>query len=137
MQNTVVAVSRINAIIKDIGGIVAAFSELSSQAKDQAQANQVVEESAQLVKGRAEHITQAMNEQSSSIAAVSRSIESINELSQTNAQRIQMITESSRSLVDMVNTLRRDIEEFNLKNSAIHDEAAGAHRPARLSSRTL
>ncbi len=124
MQNTAVAVSRINAIIKDIGGIVAAFSELSTRAQDQAQANQVVEESAQLVKGRAEHITQAMNEQSSSIAGVSRSIESINELTQTNAQRIQTITESSRSLVDMVNALSREIEEFNRKNSAIPDKAA-------------
>lgn len=124
MQNTAVVVSRINAIIKDIGGIVAAFSELSGRAKDQAQANQVVEESVQLVKGRAEHITQAMNEQSMSIAAVSRSIESINELTQTNAERIQMITESSRSLVDMVNSLRKEIEEFSLRNAAASGEAA-------------
>ena len=124
MQNTAVAVARINAIIKDIGGIVSAFSELATRAGDQAQANKVVEESAQLVKGRAEHITQAMNEQSVSIAGVSRSIESINGLTQTNAQRIQMITESSRSLVDMVNNLRHEIEEFNLKNSAGPDAAA-------------
>ena len=124
MQNTAVAVSRINAIIKDIGGIVAAFSELAARAKDQAQANQVVEESVQLVKGRAEHITQAMNEQSLSIAGVSRSIESINGLTQTNAQRIQLITESSRSLVNMVNTLRKEIEEFSVKNSAGSDVAA-------------
>ena len=119
MQNTAVAVSRINAIIKDIGGIVAAFSELSERAEDQAQANQVVKESAQLVKGRAEDITRAMNEQSLSLAGISRSIESINELSQTNARRIQIITESSRSLVEMVNTLRGEIEEFNRKNSAV------------------
>ena len=124
MQNTAVAVSRINAIIKDIGGIVAAFSDLAARAGDQAQANQVVEESVQLVKGRAEHITQAMNEQSLSIAGVSRSIESINRLTQTNAERIQSITESSRSLVDMVNTLRKEIEEFSLKNSAGSDVAA-------------
>ena len=129
MQNTAVVVSRINAIIKDIGGVVSAFSELAARAEDQAQANQVVEESVQLVKGRAEHITQAMNEQSTSIAAVSRSIESINGLTQTNAERIQMITESSRSLVDMVNTLRKGIEEFSLKNSAASDEAAPT--PAR------
>jgi methyl-accepting chemotaxis protein len=129
MQNTAVAVSRINAIIKDIGGIVGAFSQLAARAEDQAQANQVVEESAQLVKGRAEHITQAMNEQSLSIAGVSRSIESINGLTQTNAERIQMITESSRSLVDMVNTLRKEIEDFNLKNSAASNEAAPS--PAR------
>jgi hypothetical protein len=55
---------------------------------------------------------------------VSRSIESINGLTQTNAERIQMITESSRSLVDMVNTLRKEIEDFNLKNSAASKEAA-------------
>jgi methyl-accepting chemotaxis protein len=124
MQNTAVAVSRINAIIKDISGIVAAFAELAARAQDQAQANQVVEESAQLVKGRAEHITQAMNEQSLSIAGVSRSIESINGLSQTNARRIQTITESSRSLVNMVSALSREIEEFNLNNIAVTNELA-------------
>lgn len=76
--------------------------------------------------------TQAMNEQTMSIAAVSRSIESINGLTQTNAQRIQMITESSRSLVDMVNALRKEIEEFSLKNTAASDEAnpSPARRPA-------
>ncbi|MGO9411027.1 MAG: methyl-accepting chemotaxis protein [Spirochaetia bacterium] len=129
MQNTAVVVSRINAIIKDIGGVVSAFSELAARAEGKAQAHQVVVVSVQLVKGRAEHITRAMNEQSASIAAVSRSIESINGLTQTNAERIQMITESSRSLVDMVNTLRKGIEEFSLKNSAASDEAAPT--PAR------
>ena len=119
MQNIATAVSRINAIIKDIGGIVAAFSELSERAEDQAQANQVVKDSAQLVKGRAEDITRAVNEQSLSLAGISRSIESINELSQTNARRIQIITESSRSLVEMVNTLRGEIEEFNRRNTAV------------------
>jgi len=52
-----------------------------------------------------------------------------NGLSQTNAQRIQMITESSRSLVDMVNALRREIEEFNLNNTAV------SNAPARKSER--
>jgi len=129
MQNTAVAVSRINAIIKDIGGIVDAFSELATRAESQAKANQVVEESARLVKGRAEHITQAASEQSASIAGVSRSIESINELTQTNAQRIQMITESSRSLVDMVNALSREIEEFERKNTAVSKQPV-TPRPA-------
>jgi len=117
MQNTTVAVSRINAIIKDIEGIVAAFAELSARAGEQAQANRVVKDSAQLVRGQAEHITDAVNEQSLSIVAISRSIESINELSQTNSERIQVITESSRSLVDMVNALRTEIDEFNRKNA--------------------
>jgi len=40
-----------------------------------------------------------------------------------------MITESSRSLVNMVNTLRKEIEDFNLKNSATSNEAAPS--PAR------
>ena len=53
MQNTTVAVSRINAIIKDIEGIVAAFAELSARAGEQAQANRVVKDSAQLVRGQA------------------------------------------------------------------------------------
>ncbi len=119
MKNTTGAVSLINAIITDIGGIVAAFTELSARAEDQTRATQVVEENAQLVKGRAEHITQAMNEQSLSIAGISRSIDSINELSQSNAQRIQVITGSSRSLVDMVNALRTEIEEFNRKNAEV------------------
>jgi len=133
MQNTEAVVSRINAIIKDIGGIVAAFSEVAARAQDQAQANQVVEESAQLVKGRAEHITQAVNEQSMSIAAVSKSIESINGLTQTNAERIQMITKSSRSLVDMVNSMRKEIEVFSQKNSGALDHAdAGRAVPGKV-----
>jgi methyl-accepting chemotaxis protein len=117
MKNTTGAVSLINAIITDIGGIVAAFTELSARAEDQTHATQVVEENAQLVKGRAESITRAMNEQSLSIAGISRSIDSINELSQNNALRIRTITESSRSLVDMVSTLRTEIEEFKRKNA--------------------
>jgi len=60
-----------------------------------------------------------VNEQSLSLAGISHSIESINELSQTNARRIQIITESSRSLVEMVNTLRGEIEEFNRRNTAV------------------
>ena len=54
-----------------------------------------------------------------SIAGVSRSIKSINGLTQTNAQRIQVIAESSRSLVDMVSALSREIEEFERKNTAV------------------
>jgi methyl-accepting chemotaxis protein len=139
MQNTSVVVSRINAIIKDIGGIVSAFSEVAARAEDQARGNQVVEESARLVKGRAEHITQAMNEQSMSIAAVSRSIESINGLTQANAERIQMITESSRSLVDMVNAMRKEIEAFTLKSSRAsgHAVPSPAPRPALAAARGL
>jgi len=117
IENTSVAVSRIEAIIKDIGGIVAAFSELSTRSEDQANANEVVKESAQLVKGRAEHITQAVNEQSLSLAGISSSIESINELSQANTLRIQAITESSKSLVDMVNALRGEVEAFSRKSA--------------------
>ncbi len=112
MQNITVAVSRINAIMKDIDGIVAMISEISGQAGRQASAHGIVQESAALVKVRAEQITRAMNEQSLAVSEVSRGVGSINELSQNNTLRIQAIADSARALVEMMSGLRNEIDEF-------------------------
>ncbi|TAL32384.1 MAG: hypothetical protein EPN93_16340 [Spirochaetes bacterium] len=113
MTNIAVAVARINAIMKDIENIVALISEISAQAERQSQANRVVGESTGMVKTRAERITQAMNEQSLAITEISRTVGSINELSQNNTLRIQGITDSSKALVEMMSTLRGEIEKFS------------------------
>jgi methyl-accepting chemotaxis protein len=121
MRNITVAVSRINAIMKDIDGIVAMISEISGQAGRQASANKIVEESAAMVKGRAEQITRAMNEQNLAVSEISRGVGSINELSQNNTLRIQAIADSARALVEMMSGLRNEIDEFGRSMGAQRD----------------
>ncbi len=110
--NVRAVVDKINLIIHDMESIVDKISVISEQMTRQMSANQVVNEKAGSVKVRSEEIMTAMREHKSAITEVSRSVGSINELSQANTVRIQEITESSRSLVAMVEDLNSKIEEY-------------------------
>lgn len=111
-QNVGAAVEKINYIISDIEKIVDKITVISQQMSQQTVANQTVNENAEKVKTRSEQITNAMNEQKLAIEEISKTVGSINELSQHNTHKIIQITDSTKSIVTMVETMHDEIENF-------------------------
>ncbi|MBP7735725.1 MAG: hypothetical protein KA369_07100 [Spirochaetes bacterium] len=110
------AVEKINYIISDIEKIVEKITVISQNMSRQTMANQSVNENASKVKIRSEQITDAMNEQKLAIEEISKTVGSINDLSQINTQKIIQITDSTKSIVDKVDTMHGDIENFVRKS---------------------
>ncbi len=110
--NVRAVVEKINLIIHDMENIVDKISVISVQMTRQMSANQVVNENASKVKIRSDEIMTAMQEHKSAINEVSRSVGSINDLSQAGTLRIQEIMEFSRTLVSMVEGLNSKIEDY-------------------------
>ncbi len=117
-QNVSATVGKINDIIEDIGRIVEKITVISDQMTQQTVANQTVNENAEKVKERSQQITIAMTEQKGAIEEISRTIGSINELSQHNAHQILQITDSTKSIVARVEGMHRDIEDFVERSEA-------------------
>jgi methyl-accepting chemotaxis protein len=111
-KNVSAAVEKINNIINDIEKIVEKITVISTQMSQQTLANQTVNENAEKVKVRSEQITAAMNEQKLAIEEISRTVGSINDLSQQNTHQIIQITDSTKSIVSMVEKMHVDIERF-------------------------
>ncbi|MBN2078188.1 MAG: hypothetical protein JW838_04430 [Spirochaetes bacterium] len=111
-RNVAVAVEHINYIISDIDKIVEKITTISEQMAQQNQANRTVNENAERVKMRSEQITHSMNEQKLAIEEISKTVGSINDLSQSNTHQIMQITDSTKSIVSKVETMHTDIELF-------------------------
>ena len=111
-QNVKTAVEKINQIIHDIDQIVQVINSISEYMSKQIIANDSVNENADEVKVRSENIMLAMTEQKSAINEISNTVGVINNISQTNTNRIKEITDSSLSLVSMVEDLNREIEDI-------------------------
>jgi methyl-accepting chemotaxis protein len=111
-RNVSQAIGKINSIINDIDKIVEKITVISTQMSQQTLANQTVNENAEKVKVRSEQITAAMNEQKLAIEEISRTVGSINDLSQQNTHQIIQITDSTKSIVSMVEKMHVDIERF-------------------------
>ena len=111
-QNVEAAVGKINSIISDIENIVRKITVISEHMTQQTVANRTVNENAVKVKMRSEQITGAMKEQKIAIGEISSTVGSINELSQRNTHKILEITDSTKSIVSLVETMHRDIESF-------------------------
>jgi methyl-accepting chemotaxis protein len=108
------AVQKINSIIKDIDTIVTKITEISSSVTIQAEANVRMERSASEVQSLSEHIMLSMDEQKNAVNEISRTAGSINELAQKNTVSSIDITASTKALVDKVERISRDIEEFGI-----------------------
>ncbi len=115
-QNVGAAVEKIHYIINDIEKIVDKITVISQNMSQQTLANQTVNENAEKVKTRSEQITNAMNEQKLAIGEISKTVGSINELSQHNTHQIIQITDSTRSIVSKVENMHGDIENFVRKS---------------------
>jgi len=111
-SNITTAVEKIDRIINGIEGIVTGIGKISREMSRQTAANTVVNEHAEMVRVRSEQIMSSMNEQKSAINEISRTVASINELAQNNTLSSMEITDSSRALVEKVEKMNRDIEEF-------------------------
>ncbi len=131
-QNVAAAVTRINYIISDIEKIVEKITMISEQMAQQTLANQTVNQNAENVKTRSEQITNSMNEQKLAIEEISKTVGSINELSQSNTHQIIQITDSTKSIVSKVETMHLDIEHFALKSDT--GETAAPPVPDAVSS---
>ncbi len=115
-QNVGAAVEKINYIISDIEKIVNKITVISQNMSQQTLANQTVNENAEKVKTRSEQITNAMNEQKLAIEEISKTVGSINELSQHNTHQIIQITDSTKSIVARVENMHGEIEDFVRKS---------------------
>ncbi len=115
-QNVGAAVEKINYIISEIEKIVEKITVISQNMSQQTVANQTVNENAEKVKIRSEQITNAMNEQKLAIEEISKTVGSINELSQHNTHQIIQITDSTKSIVARVENMHGDIENFVQKS---------------------
>ncbi len=117
-KNVGEAVGKINNIINDIEKIVEKITVISNKMSEQTEANQTVNENAEKVKIRSEQITNAMSEQKLAIEEISKTVGSINDLSQHNTHQIIQITDSTKSIVSMVEKMHLDIERFAGKGQA-------------------
>ncbi|HNW29313.1 MAG TPA: methyl-accepting chemotaxis protein [Spirochaetota bacterium] len=115
-QNVGAAVEKINYIISDIEKIVNKITVISQNMSQQTLANQTVNENAEKVKTRSEQITNAMNEQKLAIEEISKTVGSINELSQHNTHQIIQITDSTKSIVARVENMHEEIDNFVRKS---------------------
>lgn len=125
-HNVSVAVGKINNIIEGVGRIVERITAISEQMARQTAANSTVNENAEQVKERTQQITSAMTEQKISIEEISKTIGAINELSQSSTNRMMKITDTTKSIVSMVERMHRDIEDFILRSEGTSvDEISG------------
>ena len=114
IQNVAQVINTINIIIKDIDVIVNQITALSDTVARQARENAIAFESVESVRLQSEQIKMAMDEQKRAIDEISNTIGAINELAQKNAARGLDITETAKKLVDNVNSMNKEIEEFQV-----------------------
>jgi methyl-accepting chemotaxis protein len=111
-QNMTNAVQTIRSIIKDIEEIVSHMENISSSVQTQSQANINAADNAEKVRILSEQIMLAMDEQKAGITEITRSTGSINELAQLNTENSIDITSATKSLVEKVETINREIDNF-------------------------
>jgi methyl-accepting chemotaxis protein len=112
MQNVTQVINTINTIIKDIDVIVSHITALSETVTRQAKENAVAFDSVESIRQQSEQIKMAMDEQKRAIDEISNTIGSINELAQKNAAKGLDITETAKMLVEKVQAINKDIDEF-------------------------
>ncbi len=106
------AVNSVTKIINNIGVINTSISSISDFMKRQLDINSAITAEASTVRLRADEIKKSMDEERNAVAEISRTINQINEIAQDNSQRIEELTDFSRSLSAMINDLNREIEEY-------------------------
>lgn len=110
--NITTAVEKINYVIDNIDSIVGTISAISSNMDEQNKANETVKNNAGQVSRISEEIKMFMNDQKVAMNEISRTVGSINELSQNNTAKSINITDSSKSLSLMVENFNKEISDF-------------------------
>ncbi|MGV7927482.1 MAG: methyl-accepting chemotaxis protein [Spirochaetota bacterium] len=112
LSGSSLAVGVIKEIIEGIGRVGATIAGLDEFKRRQMETNRQVNESALLVRGRSEEISGATVEQRSAVAEIVKSMSDMSARSQNStAYAVKMAYDSGR-LVDMVNGLKKTIEEY-------------------------
>jgi len=112
VHNITTAVEKIGIIIKDIEAIVDKIGTISDYMKKQTESNSIITDKSGHIRSQSEQILNAMEEQKNAVNEINRTVGGINEIAQNHSQRINDITESSRSLVTMVERMKREISDF-------------------------
>lgn len=112
LSGSSLAVGVIKEIIDEIGKLGATIAGLDEFKQRQIEANRQVNESALLVRKRSEEIGEATVRQRAAVGEIVRGMTDMSESSQNStAYAVKMAYDSSR-LVDMVNGLKKTIEEY-------------------------
>lgn len=108
------ATNMLQGIIEGVSIIEQGMQEVSENMKAQISTNRVVSENAVMLKGKSEQIKMSTGEQKNAILEVNRSMENINELTQTNASGAEEMAGSSESLAQMATMLKSSVDFFNV-----------------------
>jgi len=108
------ATNMLQGIIEGVAIIDRGMQEVSENMKAQVSTNNVVKENAIMLKGKSEEIKMSTGEQKNAILEVNRSMENINELTQTNASGAEEMAGSSESLAQMATMLKSSVDFFNV-----------------------
>ncbi len=110
--NVSAAVTTIASIISNIEKIAVGISTVSGHMTSQLSANESMNSGASEVRVRSEEIMNAMKEQKTGIDEIARTVSGINDLTQSNSAKITEMSMFSRQLVEMVQRLNLEIEEY-------------------------
>ncbi len=100
------------SVIKDLGVIAQSISAISEHMKKQLEAGGNVSANSEQVRIRSEEIKNAITEQKNAIAEIAKSVSEINDLSQQNSLQIDEMTQASKTLLQLVEGLNREIDEY-------------------------
>jgi methyl-accepting chemotaxis protein len=114
MSSALETIDIISNIIKDIGNIGNQVETISQSMKDQLETNNTVNTEVIEVKNRADFVSTATSEQKIAIAEVAKSIQSITELTQSNATGSEEMASSSEEIAAMAESLKSKIEFFKV-----------------------
>ncbi len=121
-ESVAAAVRTINAIIADVDAVAVQQAAMAEYMKRQIDSGATVNASAELVRKKSQEIAMAMNEQKNAMGEISRTLSSINELSQLNSMRIEEMSGSSRGLLGMVDDLNREIADHEAGDMRTHED---------------
>jgi len=109
------AVEIIGGIIGSIRSVTESVDAVSGNADKQLVSYRKVRDYVGTVQDRSHQIMNAMQEQKGALAEVSSSLASINRLSQENAGGILAVSEASKKLLSMIDTLDEEIKSYEGK----------------------
>jgi methyl-accepting chemotaxis protein len=112
LSGVAMTVSSISTIIQGVNAVNEKIKALSDYKRKQSETNEMVNSNAVMVRKRSEEITAAAERQKEAIADIVRNVEAMNEVSQNNSVHAVKMAYDSQNLVDLVLTLKQDIERY-------------------------
>ncbi len=106
------AVEVLTTVIREIEDISGKIRGMAEYKEKQIDTNRLVNEHAGSIRKRAEDISGAADEQRNAISEIVKNITVMNESSQNNSAHAVKMAYDSQNLVDLVNELKKQIEEY-------------------------